>query len=665
MARILFLPPKLDTALGRLCERAAKACSAKHDCCVLPSGDYIVGDVARAPEVFPVDLLVLPDWHSAWSAMERVTRQQGFAPRLLLALFEGWTPTRSRDTMARFSTVCDRAARIVVANDLIRRCVPEQRPVSVIHDAVDIGQFQPSELPGEFTAGFVGNSKHCLGQVKGLDLIRAACMTVGVRLFAHDTACMKRETPHDMMAALYDRMSVYVCASSEHEGGPVPPIEAAACGRPVISTRTGAMREFVTPDMGRLVDRTPEAIAEALMELAALPAGELALMGINARARAEGWTWTQRGPEWLEAIDAALAEPMEDRPRVTIPDVFDTVMLPPNDGTPLVALVSDVRDWAFDVNLRDLAEYVKGYRFVPLYVVERDRWPSLRVFDRIFLLYHRWQMPSDMPWERALGSVRAQWFNVERPMDPGPAEWRLVNKYGQGFHTVNEGLYRNLRSHCPGVVYLTNPVNTRTFDAMTEQRGVVASWTGNAAHKTADGRECKGLPIIQRACAEAEVPLVIAEYNTCRLPHSAMPGFFGMGSVTMVASLYEGASNSCLEAMACGHAVICTDVGNHRELKQSQLRHFGESGMIFVDRNVPAFVSALNALKADPGRVRAMGEINREEIRARWSWDAWAERYREFIEGDGKRYAEPDREGEIIARYVAAVPGGALTNVQG
>jgi len=83
--------------------------------------------------------------------------------------------------------------------------------------------------------------------------------------------------------------------------------------------------------------------------------------------------------------------------------------------------------------------------------------------------------------------------------------------------------------------------------------------------------------------------------------------------------------------MASGLAVVATDVGNHREMYESQLNNFGESGMLLVDRSVDSIAAALTQLKKDPARIAAMGAINREEIATRWSWTAWHQAYSKFL----------------------------------
>jgi len=46
------------------------------------------------------------------------------------------------------------------------------------------------------------------------------------------------------MPKFYEGISVYVSVSL-FEGGPIPPLEAAASGRPVVATATGALLEWM------------------------------------------------------------------------------------------------------------------------------------------------------------------------------------------------------------------------------------------------------------------------------------------------------------------------------------------------------------------------------------------------------------------------------------
>lgn len=307
---------------------------------------------------------------------------------------------------------------------------------------------------------------------------------------------------------------------------------------------------------------------------------------------------------------------------------------------PRVALISDVRGWAFDQNMQDMASYLGDqFDFDHLYV--RDWYgegggfgnaPSLRSYDVVYCLYHRWGIDHLLPWPRTVGSLRARWIFPERKRPAEQEEFDLVNQY-VAYQVVTMENYSELKPHCPGVVYLTNPVSMRRFPEPTPIKDrVVVSWNGNAGHSNGTGEDVKGFwSIILPACRVSGMPIEYAESSSCRIAPKDMPEFYQNANVTLSASLYEGASNSVMEGMAAGHAVISTDAGNIREIRDAQLARTGETGIMIVERSIAAFVAAFRELKADPGKVVAMGLINRDEIDKSWSWSVWAHRYEKFL----------------------------------
>jgi hypothetical protein len=301
-----------------------------------------------------------------------------------------------------------------------------------------------------------------------------------------------------------------------------------------------------------------------------------------------------------------------------------------------VLLISDVRDWAFHQNMKDLERHLTNrFDFSHFFVVDFQtdgRLPNWDEYDAVFCVYHRWPIADYVPYEKTVGSLRAFWFFPETPVPPGPAAFALVNRY-RAFHVVTKQNHDEIKKACPGAVYLTNPVDmTRFPEATSEHSRLIAEWNGNAKHRSGLG-DIKGFyHIVRPACQHADVQLEVAEYNSSRLSPAEMPAFYRRANVGICASLYEGASNSLMEAMAAGLAIISSRTGNVVELHDSQVAQYGESGIILLRERTPeAIIEALLMLKKDMGRVKAMGAINREEIALRWSWPVWADRYASFL----------------------------------
>lgn len=89
-----------------------------------------------------------------------------------------------------------------------------------------------------------------------------------------------------------------MCLPSASEGLANAWVEALACGTPIVITDVGGARELLDrPEAGRIVDRTPEAIAAGIRDILASPPSPEAV-----RAPALRFTWEANG----EALEAHL-----------------------------------------------------------------------------------------------------------------------------------------------------------------------------------------------------------------------------------------------------------------------------------------------------------------------------------------------------------------------
>lgn len=593
------------------------------------------------------DVLVALCWERALYSKAN-TRCKAMVP----CLYDHLSWNINEDSFAHFRLTLKNSAAIGVCNaqmeaELRERVPPhELPPVFLLEDGVDTTLFHPLPLPGKLAVGWCGNAGRMTPggptDYKGLELIRKACTEAGVTLRILDTSG-GGIWPHARMPIFYQDISVQIIGSAL-EGTPNPLLEAMAMGRPVITTPVGLAPKMVEHGVnGWLVERDVDSMVQALSDAQSKIRIDLVEMGKRARRTAQRWDWKVKAKPWLECLNLAKLGTSVARTHVPI-----EVQTPPSRVSveemersapvkPRTLLISDVPDWAFHQNMKDLAEYTSdifdhGHWFVIDWLSD-GRPFCADDYDAVFCVYHRWGIDALLPWDRTVGSLRALWFKPEKQLPAGPEDFKLVNRF-RAFHVVTQQNYDELREHCPNVVYLTNPVNMSRFPQPTEvDDRLVASWNGNAQHFSAGrGIDVKGFhSIIKPVMDSSGLPFEYAEYNTKRLSPAEMPAFYARANLSICMSLFEGASNSTMEAMAAGQALISTDVGNVVEMQAAQLHDFGDTGVVIIERSGEALLEALNTLRANPARILEMGRLNREEIYKRWSWSAWRDRYVSFL----------------------------------
>ena len=147
---------------------------------------------------------------------------------------------------------------------------PLHEKVFYVPNGVDSELFtrQPLVKRNSIIAGFVGKPM----PEKGLDsIIRPAINKAKESVKAGLKANVKSwkgAVPQKNLINFYKDIDVYMVASTA-EGTPNPALEAAACGRTIISNAIGNMAEFIDNGInGFLVERNPDRYADKLVFLA-------------------------------------------------------------------------------------------------------------------------------------------------------------------------------------------------------------------------------------------------------------------------------------------------------------------------------------------------------------------------------------------------------------
>jgi len=104
-----------------------------------------------------------------------------------------------------------------------------------------------------------------------------------------------------------------------------------------------------------------------------------------------------------------------------------------------------------------------------------------------------------------------------------------------------------------------------------------------------------------------------------------LKNLYASSHIFVLPSLYEGMSNSLLEALSCGLAVICSDFEGCRQIVRD-----GENGYLVRRGSIEALVEKLQLLVKNADLIDRMGSRSRE-IALNFGWEPVTERYIELI----------------------------------
>lgn len=219
------------------------------------------------------------------------------------------------------------------------------------------------------------------------------------------------------------------------------------------------------------------------------------------------------------------------------------------------------------------------------------------------------------------------------------AKMDIVLKFAKEYTVSSNKLYQ-IYSHISGIkkpkMVITDgvdldkfyPKNMERFDNF--DRPLVVGWVGNSKWVSSQP-DLKGVnTILKPAIAELkEEGYNIEEYFAVRvngfIPHDEMVDYYAKIDVCVCASETEGTPNPVLEAMACGVAIVSTDVGIVPDVLASKQKKY-----ILKKRSKDCLKKELIKLINNRALVKELSEENLVSIK-NWDWKIKCSEFRDFF----------------------------------
>ena len=119
----------------------------------------------------------------------------------------------------------------------------------------------------------------------------------------------------ETLRTLYQTCRLFLFPSL-YEGFGLPPLEAGACGAPVLAHRGSSLPEILGPGAFYTDARSPQSLAQSLGHILSLCPAEITQATALLRDRARGFSWQRTARETLDAYDHVWAENFPPSPRV-------------------------------------------------------------------------------------------------------------------------------------------------------------------------------------------------------------------------------------------------------------------------------------------------------------------------------------------------------------
>lgn len=174
----------------------------------------------------------------------------------------------------------------------------------------------------------------------------------------------------------------------------------------------------------------------------------------------------------------------------------------------------------------------------------------------------------------------------------------------------------------------------QNLERFCDHKELVVGWVGNSAW-SGQIEDFKGFnTIIKPALKELQkegyaIKGLFADRQERMIPHEEMPEYYNELDVCLCASKIEGTPNPVLEAMACGVAVISTEVGVVSDVFGPLQKNF------IIERTKKDLKKKLIELYDDRSLLTKLSKENLKQIED-WDWKLKAESFKAFFDANLK-----------------------------
>ena len=294
-----------------------------------------------------------------------------------------------------------------------------------------------------------------------------------------------------------------------------------------------------------------------------------------------------------------------------------------------VLLIADVEGWAYDIIAKSIANRFRKYIAEIVYfrdLIDRKVTVNTEEYDVVFAffwydMFLRGHLLGKLDSTKICVDVQSHNSWLKRNIKLSEVENILEQFTAVGFSS------KKLMSKFPKLKerFYTpsgyDPIRFRPTPIPPFEGRLKLCWAGDpesSHHGDVKGYYEYILPAIERV---SDVELITASKQN-RIPHNQMGSFYSKGHVYLNFSSSEGTPMPLLESMACGRAVITTNVGISEEVVDSG------NGWV-VPRNIEDLVIAIEDCKNRLSELQDMGVRAFKSVESRT--DDWSAMYYEEL----------------------------------